>query len=107
MSKLSSEISPRTLTVCARICLYALSTTTRNLDAPRQRARASRNVRETHRVYEIATRLLCHRAASLSLQCPRMLAHMDAAALRPPVMAKCTPDEKNGSMNAMTFISIH
>ena len=51
-------------------------------------------------MYDKDTRLLCQLAASASVQSPRIEAAMEEAAERPPVMAKWTPDEKNGSMNA-------
>jgi hypothetical protein len=45
------------------------------------------------------TRWVCHSAASDSGQSPRIEAAIDAAAARPLVRARCTPDEKKGSMN--------
>lgn len=55
-----------------------------------------------HLVYETATRPVCHRAAASSEQSPLIDAEMDAAAASAPVMARWIPDEKNGSMNAVT-----
>jgi hypothetical protein len=55
-----------------------------------------------YRVYETPTRCVCHSAASDSGQSPRIEAAIDAAAERPPVIARCTPDEKNGSIKAST-----
>ena len=57
---------------------------------------------KAYRVYETLTRWVCHSAASDSGQSPRIEAAIDAAAERPPVRARCTPDEKNGSMKAAT-----
>ncbi|KAL3457980.1 hypothetical protein BJX64DRAFT_267715 [Aspergillus heterothallicus] len=51
-----------------------------------------------NRVYVSLTLIGCHPAASSSLQLPRRLAQMVIAAESPPVMARCTPDEKSGSM---------
>jgi hypothetical protein len=48
------------------------------------------------------TRWVCHSAASDSGQSPRIEAAIDAAAERPLVRARCTPDEKKGSMKAAT-----
>ena len=56
--------------------------------------------KEAYRVYEMFTRSLCHATASASEQWPRIDAATDAAAATPPVIARCTPDEKNGSMKA-------
>jgi hypothetical protein len=53
-------------------------------------------------VYEMFTRSLCQATASASVQSPRIDAATEAAAAIPPVMARCTPDEKNGSMKAAT-----
>jgi hypothetical protein len=57
---------------------------------------------KAYRVYETLTRWVCHSAASDSEQSPRIEAAIDAAAERPLVMARCTPDEKKGSMKAAT-----
>ena len=54
-------------------------------------------------MYEMPTRCVCHSAAWDSGQSPRIEAAIDAAAERPPVMARCTPDEKRGSMKAATM----
>ena len=43
---------------------------------------------------------------SASLNSPRMEEAMDTAAASPPVNARCTPDEKNGSMNAERHNSV-
>ena len=51
-------------------------------------------------MYETPTRWVCHSAAWDSGQSLRIEAAIDAAAERPPVMARCTPDEKKGSMKA-------
>jgi hypothetical protein len=58
---------------------------------------------KTYRVYETLTRWVCHSAASDSGQSPRIEAAIDAAAERPLVKARCTPDEKKGSMKAVTM----
>ena len=57
---------------------------------------------KAYRVYEMPTRWVCHSAASDSGQSPRIEAAIDAAAERPLVRARCTPDEKKGSMKAAT-----
>lgn len=57
---------------------------------------------KAYRVYETLTRWVCQSAASDSGQSPRIEAAIDAAAERPPVRARCTPEEKNGSMKAAT-----
>lgn len=55
---------------------------------------------QVYRVYETPTRWVCHSAAWDSGQSPRIEAAIDAAAERLPVIARCTPDEKNGSIKA-------
>ena len=54
-----------------------------------------------YRVYETPTLDVCHRCASSSVELPRIDAAMVIAADRAPVKAKWTPEEKNGSMNAI------
>ena len=56
---------------------------------------------KAYRVYEMPTRWVCHSAASDSGQSPRIEAAIDAAAERPLVRARCTPDEKKGSMKTV------
>ena len=56
--------------------------------------------RQANLVNDLVTRSVCQRAASLSLQSPLIEAEMETAADNPPVNAKWTPDEKNGSMKA-------
>jgi hypothetical protein len=51
-------------------------------------------------VYEVPTFEVCQRWASSSLQNLRIDAATVRAAESPPVKARWTPDEKNGSMNA-------
>jgi hypothetical protein len=58
---------------------------------------------KAHRVYEMPTRWVYHSAASDSVQSPRIEAAIEAAAERPLVRARCTPDEKKGSMKAATM----
>lgn len=90
---------------CARICLYALKTTTKNLYSALQPDCGRVCGDDSHLVYEIATRWVCHAAASRSGQSPRILAAMVAAAEIAPVIARCTPDEKNGSIKAVRAVS--
>lgn len=98
LSKLSSPMSERTFSSCDLICLYALSTTTRNLC--RTLSLILTETMLAHLVNDIATRSVCQSVASLSLQSPLIEAEMDTAAESAPVKARWIPDEKNGSMKA-------
>ena len=75
----------------------------RNLGAGLTISTTGSNQSCAYRVYETPMRCVCHSAASDSEQSSRIEAAIDAAAERPPVMARCTPDEKNGSMKARKF----
>lgn len=61
---------------------------------------ALQDVQRTRLVYESDTRLLCQSAACTSVQSPRIEAAIEAAADKPPVIARWMPDEKKGSINA-------
>ena len=58
----------------------------------------------THRVYAVPTLESCQRAAFSSGTEPRIDAAMVSEAESAPVRARCTPEEKNGSMNANRFL---
>ena len=49
---------------------------------------------------------MCHAAAVVSEQSPRMDAQMEAAADSADVIARWTPDENSGSMNAIALVRI-
>jgi hypothetical protein len=92
-------MSDRTYSFCDLICLYAVKTTTRYLHCAVSLVLAGGSSFACL-VYDVAIRWVCHAEASSALQSPLMEEAIEIAADNPPVNAKWTPVEKNGSINA-------